>query len=99
MNNQQTGICELCDRTIAITKHHLIPRSKKRRNKEAFGPTADLCADCHRKCHATWDNTTLAQYYNTIDKIKSSPEIQPYIRWIRKQPSTVYFGSKERIND
>jgi hypothetical protein len=92
-------MCQLCNREIVTTKHHLIPRSRKRREREAFGPTANLCADCHRKCHATWDNATLARDYNTIQKIKVAPELQSYIKWIRKQAPTVYFGSKERVND
>lgn len=92
-------MCELCGRSIQITKHHLVPRARKRREKELFGPTADLCADCHRKCHATWDNATLAKEYNTISRLREAPELQSYIKWIRKQPSTVYFGSKERNDD
>ena len=92
-------MCELCNRIIDVTKHHLIPRSRKRRDPEAFGPVADLCADCHRKCHATWDNAVLAKEFNTVEKLKSASELQSYIKWIRKQPSTSYFGSKERIND
>lgn len=92
-------MCELCKRGAKTTRHHLVPRSRKRREKEGFGPVAELCMDCHRKCHATWDNATLAKEYNTITKIASASELQSYIKWIRKQSPTAYFGSKERVID
>ena len=92
-------MCELCKRPTEITRHHLVPRSRKRREREEFGPVANLCMDCHRKCHATWDNATLAREYNTIEKLASASELQSYIKWIRKQAPTVYFGSKERLDD
>lgn len=92
-------MCELCKRSTETTRHHLVPRSRKRRERENFGPIADLCPDCHRKCHATWDNATLARDYSTIAKLLAAPELQSYLKWIRKQASTVYFGSKERLDD
>lgn len=87
-------MCELCGRPSAITKHHLIPRSRKKREREEFGPTADLCRDCHRKCHATYNNATLAREYSTVEKLKVAAELQSYLKWIKKQSPTQYFGSK-----
>jgi 5-methylcytosine-specific restriction protein A len=88
-------MCEFCGRTIKTTEHHLIPRSRKR-HEAGFGPVAQFCADCHRKVHATWDNKTLAKSYDMVDKLKAAPELQTYLKWIRKQPSTVYFGSIDK---
>lgn len=88
-------MCELCGREAKTTEHHLIPRSRKN-HEEGFGPVAQLCKDCHRKAHATWDNKTLAKDYDTVDKLKVAPELQSYLKWIRKQSGTVYFGSKSK---
>lgn len=88
-------MCELCGRTIKTTEHHLVPKERKK-HEDGFGAIAQLCRDCHRKLHATWDNKVLAKDYNTIDKLKAASELQSYLKWIRKQPSTVYFGSKKK---
>lgn len=85
--------CELCGREAETTSHHLVPRSRKRQQSEDFGPTAELCRDCHRKIHATWDNKTIGQKYNTIELLLEAEEMQEYLNWIKKQPGTAYFGS------
>jgi 5-methylcytosine-specific restriction protein A len=87
-----TELCELCGRPTPLTEHHLIPRSQKKRYFN-YGKTADLCRDCHDKVHATWDNKTLGRDYDSIEKLRIAPELQTYIKWIRKQSATRYFGS------
>jgi 5-methylcytosine-specific restriction protein A len=87
--------CELCGRPTKTTDHHLVPRSRKKKERVDFGPTADLCGDCHRKVHATWDNKTLAREYFTIEKLQAAPELQSFIKWVRKQSPSRYFGSTD----
>ena len=89
------GICELCGRPARTTRHHLVPRSRKRHEEDGYGPTADLCRDCHRKIHATWDNKVLARDLCTLEKLRATPEMQKWILWIRRRPSTAYFGSSD----
>lgn len=94
MNSKSTK-CELCTREdVKITEHHLIPRSRKN-HEEDFGPVADFCGDCHRKVHATWDNKILAKDYYTVELLRVAPELQSYLKWIKKQSSTAYFGSHQ----
>lgn len=81
--------CELCNRPSQTTTHHLIPKSCKKKS----GPTAELCQDCHRMIHATFDNKQLAKNYHSIELLKNA--IQPFIKWIRKQPACTYFNSKK----
>ncbi len=88
--------CSLCGRRAKTTEHHLIPRSRKKRNRAIFGPTADLCRDCHRMIHATYDNARLARDFRTIDLLREAPELRTYLAWIRKRPGTTYFGSRTR---
>ncbi len=79
--------CGLCGRGIAhpeLSRHHCLPRSK--------GGTNDdielICKQCHGMVHATFTNETLAAFYPTIEQLRKAPELAPYIRWVRKQPSS-----------
>lgn len=77
--------CQLCNRPFprkALTEHHLLPKSKG-------GTRADLaliCAQCHGAVHAAYTNATLATLYPTLGRLRLAPELQPYLKWVRKQP-------------
>jgi 5-methylcytosine-specific restriction endonuclease McrA len=77
--------CCLCERPFLrgqLTKHHCLPREK--------GGTAEdvelLCRQCHGMVHATYTNRTLAAMYPTLAKLREAPELEPFLRWVRKQP-------------
>jgi 5-methylcytosine-specific restriction protein A len=77
--------CSLCDRPFPrrqLTRHHCLPREK--------GGTAEhvelLCPQCHGMIHATYTNRTLAAAYPSIAQLRQAPELQPFLRWVRKQP-------------
>ena len=77
--------CSLCGRPFPrddLTKHHCLPRQK--------GGTQEhvelLCRQCHGMVHATYTNGTLAAVYPTIDQLRRAPELEKYLRWVRKQP-------------
>jgi hypothetical protein len=79
--------CCLCGRAFAragLTKHHCLPKSR--------GGTAEdvelLCSMCHGMVHTTYTNRTLAARYPTIAELRQAPELERYIRWVRKQPAT-----------
>ncbi|MBI4863026.1 MAG: hypothetical protein HY815_22595 [Candidatus Riflebacteria bacterium] len=86
----------MCGRRAETTEHHLVPRSRRRKAPETFGPTARLCRDCHRKVHATFDNRELTFDLDSVEKLRARPEIAAYLRWIRKRPGTAYFKSKRK---
>jgi len=88
--------CALCGRLAKTTEHHLVPRSRKKRNRDIFGPTAELCRDCHRMLHATFDNARLARDFRTIESLRAAPELAAYLTWIRKRPGSTYYGSRTR---
>lgn len=76
------GQCELCERSpLPVTRHHLVPLSQGGKN----GPIALLCAGCHRQLHALFPNTTL-KAMPTIQTLRAHPDIQKYLRWVKKQP-------------
>jgi 5-methylcytosine-specific restriction endonuclease McrA len=77
--------CTLCGRSFGraqLTRHHCLPRER--------GGTAEdvelLCPQCHGMVHATYTNRTLADRYPTVVLLRQAAELQPYIRWVRKQP-------------
>jgi alcohol dehydrogenase class IV len=79
--------CCLCGRAFArgqLTKHHCLPKEK--------GGTQDdvemLCPQCHGMVHATYTNATLTVLYPTIEQLRKAPELEKFLRWVRKQPPT-----------
>jgi hypothetical protein len=77
--------CALCDRPFPrahLTKHHCVPRQKG-------GDQEDvelLCGQCHGMVHATYTNATLAAMYPTAAKLREAPELELFLKWVRKQP-------------
>lgn len=94
MGKNSLGTCELCEREgMDLTFHHLIPKmmhSKKwcKRmftSEERKTRGANLCMDCHPTVHKFITESDLARIYNTIEKLKTHPEIVKYIPWVVKQ--------------
>lgn len=78
-------ICKLCGREILDgygNVHHMIPQLKGGKK----GPTEYMHIICHSKIHSVLSESELAQYYNTIDRLQSHPEIVKFIKWIKKRP-------------
>lgn len=87
MRSDEPVPCGLCGRAFApgnLTRHHCLPRCR--------GGTAEdvelLCAQCHSMVHCTFTNRTLADDYATLAELRQAPELQNYIRWVRKQPAS-----------
>jgi hypothetical protein len=79
--------CGLCGRPFprsGLTRHHCLPRAR--------GGTAEdielLCSQCHSMVHATYTNATLAAVYPTLADLRRAPELEKYLRWVRKQAPT-----------
>jgi 5-methylcytosine-specific restriction protein A len=87
MREGTTIPCGLCGRGFergGLTRHHCLPR-------ERGGTSEDvelLCGQCHGMVHATYTNRTLAALYPTLAELRRAPELEKYIRWVRKQPAT-----------
>lgn len=41
---------------------------------------------CHRKLHTLWTERELASLYATPDAIRSHPDIQHFVHWLRRKP-------------
>ena len=85
------GSCELCQRFLKLTRHHLRPRevhSKYRRmgySKDELNTCADICRACHNVVHRLADNATLAKKYYSVDLLLQQPSIQTWILYAKKQ--------------
>eukprot|EP01105_Mastigella_eilhardi_P026632 TRINITY_DN7798_c0_g1_i1.p1 TRINITY_DN7798_c0_g1~~TRINITY_DN7798_c0_g1_i1.p1 ORF type:complete len:220 (-),score=65.98 TRINITY_DN7798_c0_g1_i1:67-705(-) len=85
------GECELCEREMPLTKHHVIPREmheryvKKGFTKKVLNQGITICRPCHNAVHSFFDNKTLADKYNTVDTLLETEQMQKWIPYIRKQ--------------
>lgn len=86
-------VCESCRRETATTEHHLIPRSQHKRGivarrfskQEMRTRKAALCVPCHRQVHRLFTERELALHYPTLELLTRAPEMQIFLRWVRKQ--------------
>ena len=79
-----TVACPLCERDMPrwqITLHHLTPREEGGKAEDR----TPMCRPCHKQLHALFSNKHLAREYKTIESLRESPELQPFLKWIRKQ--------------
>jgi hypothetical protein len=76
--------CSLCERDVPagmITLHHLRPREKGGKAEHR----APLCRPCHKQLHAVFSNSDLARSLDSIERLRAAPQLQAFLRWIRKQ--------------
>lgn len=101
--NGSGGICELCGRLVERrTRHHLIPRSRHRKKRarrtftrERMQSVAFLCLACHRQVHKILSEKDLEQDYNTVEALRSQPDIEKFVRWIENKPHGVQGSGKK----
>jgi len=90
-------ICGLCERPFVrsgLTRHHCLPRS--------LGGTSEdialICGQCHSTVHANFTNQTLEVLYPTIALLRDAPELEGYLKWVRKQAPTRRKRNRPRRN-
>lgn len=104
------GECALCERSLPLTFHHLLPKQTHHRylGREclptgvteaatALGLTAEptreflhrygtmLCRFCHSTVHQLAPNAVLAERFNTIDVLRSTPAIAQFASFAARQ--------------
>lgn len=88
-------LCEMCERPMNLTAHHLIPRTmhaqyrKKGYTKEFLNTCVLICRQCHSKIHSVEDERTLARDYSTLEKIMAHPEIIRWVAYASKQKARI----------
>lgn len=77
---------------MPLTFHHLIPkkvhrraRFKKHYEREQLQAGIYVCRRCHRGIHRLFDEMTLAQDYDSLEKLLADEQIQKHVAWVAKQ--------------
>ena len=90
------GCCEMCERPVPLTRHHLIPRETHTRmlkrgvEREALNRTINICRACHNAVHNVASNKVLATEYNTLERLMEVEAIKRFVAWNAKQrPRTI----------
>lgn len=82
-NIESVGNCPLCGRPLikgsTINEHHLLPKSYK--GKE----TISIHKICHSKIHSVFTEKELFSHYHTIERLREHPEIEKFVKWVRKK--------------
>ncbi|KAI0740001.1 hypothetical protein C8Q80DRAFT_1111775 [Daedaleopsis nitida] len=88
----RTTECEICEREVPLTYHHLIPREvhdkvrKKKWHPEAMlNSVAWLCRPCHSAVHHVASNEVLAREFYTLDLLLAREDIQKWKKYAAKQ--------------
>ncbi|MDD4864866.1 MAG: hypothetical protein PHE38_12765 [Alishewanella agri] len=92
MNKTSGPSCQLCQRTLELTFHHLIPRKMHRRTffkkhyaKAQLQAGIMVCRLCHKAIHRFYDEMTLAKQYHSLELLLNSELIQQHLLWASKQ--------------
>ena len=86
------GICCLCQRETDLTFHHLIPRKVHRRayfkknfSKQELNVGIDVCRQCHRVIHKSYNEMALAKEFNSVALLAADPLLANQFEWLSKQ--------------
>ena len=78
--------CPLCLRPIPPdvpqTLHHLVPRLKGGKG----GPVVRVHHICHKEIHARFTETELARSFHTVEALRESDRLRPFLDWVAKRP-------------
>jgi hypothetical protein len=88
--------CEMCERVMPLTRHHLIPRSEwkffEKRPPAGFAEsgrslqeTALLCRQCHSAVHSFADERALGERYNTVEALMQQESLAKFAAFQNKQ--------------
>lgn len=88
------GQCPICDRDMisgdSVNKHHFVPKCRGGKKTEYIHRV------CHNKIHKNWPNEKeLERDYNDPQKIREDPEMQKFIKWIKKKDPEFYDRSEK----
>ena len=89
--------CQLCERQIPLTFHHLVPKKvhkrsqiKRKYSKEEMHTLGLwLCSDCHANIHRHINHLDLALHFQTTEALLAHPEVGKFVEWVAKQNKKV----------
>ncbi|KAF8179922.1 hypothetical protein K438DRAFT_1603153 [Mycena galopus ATCC 62051] len=91
-SSTRTRECEICEREVPLTYHHLIPRAmhvkavkKKWHPASMLNSVAWLCRPCHTVVHQVARTEELAQHYYSVDLLLQREDIRRWGKYASKQ--------------
>ncbi|MFL5814093.1 MAG: HNH endonuclease [Bdellovibrionia bacterium] len=72
----------------SLNEHHLVPKSLGGREKYVIHKT------CHQKIHSVFTEKELEKEYHTFERLLSHPEMNKFVRWVKKQPAESVLRSR-----
>eukprot|EP01031_Cornospumella_fuschlensis_P029337 gene29337-35415_t len=90
------GLCQICERFVRLTKHHVFPRELHKNLKKKFNDasllntTIAICRMCHSTIHRLFTNEELSESYYTVDLLLSDERFFKYAKWAANLPSNRY---------
>ena len=82
--------CELCDRIIQTTRHHVYPKEThdwlRKKNESVYNvselrKTIALCRMCHSAIHRFYTNRELAIEYHSLELLLESDQVCKFAKW------------------
>lgn len=99
--NVDLNACQMCQRSMPLTFHHLFPKKIHKRiqertykgHSESKGIPKDelrtcgimICRPCHSALHRTFDHEHLAKHLNSLGAILADERMQSWISYAAKQ--------------
>ena len=83
--------CPICEHGYTrreLTRHHLVPKSRKGRE------TVLLCRSCHRQIHALFTEKEIERCYSSLETLMGSPEMNAWMQFIRKRKPTAHLPAR-----
>merc|ERR1712087_3661 len=100
--------CALCRRVMALTWHHLVPKSTHseflKREPTATKRMLNLhgtwiCRQCHSAIHGMYSNTELMKSYFKIEMLRADAKVQKWVSYVaRRKPSRHYDRRQKNPN-
>eukprot|EP00981_Chlorochromonas_danica_P014193 scaffold7537_cov179-Ochromonas_danica.AAC.14 len=84
------GSCQICERHLRRSRHHVFPREVHNRLKKKGYPASSLnttiaiCRLCHSTIHRLFTNEELAESYYTIELLLEDSRFGRYAKWAAK---------------
>jgi len=88
---EKQEVCEMCDRPMPLTFHHLIPKTTHAKYKAKGYGAATLakgiwvCRPCHSAVHRLIDEDTLAESFNTLELLLEDERVAKWAKYCSKQ--------------
>ena len=88
----ETAPCFLCGRPLGhrVEWHHPVPKSRGGRETVPVHPI------CHRAIHAAIDNKTLARHFADSTALRSHPDIERFLNWVKNKDPDFYAATRRR---